>query len=93
MNTSFDDYMSDSDLLQSMEEQLYNPLPNGLVEQDWLDLPEIERDWLELPTIERNWLELPEIERDWEPSFSLNDAEREQPSLMPEDSPDFDLDL
>jgi hypothetical protein len=103
MNSSFDDYTFDNDLLQDMEEQLYNPLPDGLMERDWLELPEIERDWLELPEIERDWLELPTIERDWlnfpeiergwDPSFSLNDAEREEPSLMPEDSPNFDLDL
>jgi hypothetical protein len=44
---------------------LYEPLPNGLVEQDWLELPEIDQDWLELPEIEQDWLELPEIDRDW----------------------------
>ena len=31
---------------------LYDPLPDGLVEQDWLELPDIDRDWLEAPEIE-----------------------------------------
>ena len=44
---------------------LYDPLPDGLVNQDWLDLPEIDQDWLTLPEIEQDWLELPEIDRDW----------------------------
>ena len=44
MNTyPSDEYRSDEDLFQDMEEQLYNPLPSGSVEQDWLDLPEMEQ--------------------------------------------------
>jgi hypothetical protein len=44
---------------------LYDPLPDGLVDQDWLELPELDQDWLTLPEIDHDWLELPEIDRDW----------------------------
>jgi hypothetical protein len=44
---------------------LYDPLPDGLVEPDWLELPEIDQDWLTMPEIEQDWLELPELEPDW----------------------------
>ena len=44
---------------------LYDPLPDGLVDQDWLELPEIDQDWLSMPEIEQDWLELPELEPDW----------------------------
>lgn len=60
---------------------LYDPLPDGLVEQDWLELPDIDRDWLNLPEIEQDWLELPDIDRDW-----LEAPEIEQ------ESPERDLD-
>ena len=48
-----------------MRQRCTDPLPEGLVEPEWLELPEIEPNWLELPEIERDWLELPEIEPDW----------------------------
>lgn len=50
---------------QEMEQRLFDPLPEGLVESDWLTLPEVDRDWLELPAIDRDWLNLPDIDRDW----------------------------
>ncbi len=93
MNTSFGASMSDDDVLQDMEQQLYNPLPDGFVEQDWLELPAIERDWLELPAIERDWLDLPAIERDWEVSPNFEGAEQERPLPIPEDNPGLDLDF
>ncbi len=66
MNTyPSDEYLSDDGLFQDMEEQLYNPLPDGFVERDWLDLPEMEQSWFDLPQIERNWLDLPEVEQNW----------------------------
>ena len=61
----FDASIPDDDVFQDMEERLYNPLPDGLIERDWLTLPDIERDWLTLPDIERDWLNLPTIEQDW----------------------------
>ncbi len=91
MNNSFDDYLSDNDLLQDMEEQLYNPLPDGLVEQGWLDLPEIERDWLELPTIERDWLNLPVVEQEWLDTPTMPEQDRMEPTLS--DTFDVDLDI
>jgi hypothetical protein len=45
------------DLEPMIEAQLYDPLPEGLVEPESLELPEIERDWLELPEIEPQWLQ------------------------------------
>lgn len=66
MNTySSDEYISDDELFRDMEEHLYDPLPDGFVEREWLDLPEMEQNWLDLPEIERNWLDLPEVEQDW----------------------------
>ncbi len=91
MNTSFDASMSDDDVLQDMEEQLYNPLPDGLVEQDWLDLPAIERDWLELPVIERDWLDLPAVEQEWLDMPALPEQDRVEQTLS--DTLDFDLDI
>jgi len=67
------------DLEPMIEAEVDDPLPEGLVEQGWLDLPELDQEWLELPEIEQNWLELPEIEQDWlqaidqgEPTIALD---------------------
>lgn len=73
------------DLEPMIEAELYDPLPEGLVEPEALELPEIEPEWLELPQIERDWLELPEIEPEWlqavehgEPEHLLEAPELEQ---------------
>jgi hypothetical protein len=68
-----------------IESELYNPLPEGLVEPESFELPIIEPEWLELAEIEREWLELPEIEPAWlqaiehgEPEHLLEAPELEQ---------------
>jgi hypothetical protein len=73
------------DLEPMIEAELYDPLPEGLVEPESFELPEIEPEWLELPEIERDWLELPEIEPEWlqaveqgEPEHLLEAPELEQ---------------
>ncbi|MGH2497755.1 MAG: hypothetical protein ACRDIV_23885 [Ktedonobacteraceae bacterium] len=73
------------DLEPMIEAEVSTPLPEGLVEPEWLELPEIEPEWLELPEIERDWLELPEIEPEWvqaieqgEPEHLLEAPELEQ---------------
>ena len=78
------------DLEPMIEAEVYEPLPEGLVEQQWLELPEIEQNWLELPELEQSWLALPEIDQDWlhtidqgEPDHSLEALDFEQ---------EFDLD-
>jgi hypothetical protein len=53
------------DLEPMIEAEIYDPLPEGLVEQQWLELPGLDQNWLELPEIEQNWLELSELEQDW----------------------------
>ena len=66
------------DLEPMIEAEVYGPLPESLVEQQWLELLEIDQGWLELPELEQNWIELPELEQDWlqaidqgEPAFLL----------------------
>lgn len=73
------------DLEQMIEADLYDPLPEGLVEPESLGLPDIEPEWLELPDIEQDWLELPDIEPEWlqaveqgEPEHLLEAPELEQ---------------
>ncbi len=73
------------DLEPMIEAEMYDPLPDGLVEPEWLELPEIEQDWLDLPEIEQDWLDLPGIDRDWlqtidqgEPELSLEVPDLEQ---------------
>lgn len=73
------------DLEPMIEAEVYDPLPESLVEQQWLELPGIDQSWLELPELEQNWLELPELEQDWlqaidqgEPAFSLDMPDLEQ---------------
>ncbi len=92
MNTyPSDEYRSDDDLFQDMEEQLYNPLPSGFVERDWLELPEMEQSWLDLPEMARDWLELPEIEQRW-----LNEPNTLEQNIVERtlgNTPDFDFDI
>ncbi len=69
--------MDEYDIIaQEMHDSLYDPLPDGLVEPEWLELPALEPDWLELPAIEQDWLELPEIEPDW---LNMPEMEHELP--------------
>jgi hypothetical protein len=72
------------DLEPMIEAEVHNPLPDDLVDQEWLELPEIDQEWLELPEIEQNWLELPEIEQDW-----LHVIDQEEPELSFE-TPDLE---
>jgi len=77
------------DLAPMIEGEVYDPLPEGLVDQQWLELPEIDQNWLELPELEQNWLELPELEQDW-----LHTIDQGEPGFSP-DIPglEYDLDL
>ena len=53
------------DLEPMIEAELYDPLPEGLVEPEWLELPEIEPEWFQ--AIEQgepeHLLEAPELEQ------------------------------
>lgn len=92
MNTyPSDEYMSDDELFQDMEEQLYNPLPDGFVEQGWLDLPEMEQSWFDLPEIERNWLDLSEVEQDWLNTPTMPERDHAEQTL--DGTLDFDRDI
>lgn len=63
------------DLEPMIEAELYDPLPDGLVEPESLELPEIEPEWLELPEIEPEWLQTVE---QGEPEHLLEATELEQ---------------
>jgi hypothetical protein len=71
------------DLEPMIEAQLYDPLPEGLVEPESLELPTIEPEWLELTAIEQEWLALPEIEPAWLQAVELGEPEHflEAPEL------------
>lgn len=84
-------YISDDDLFQDMEEQLYNPLPSGSVERDWLELPEIEPNWMDLPEMERGWLDLPEIEHDWLNAPDTLEHDHGEQNLHQTHDIDFDI--
>ncbi len=89
--SSSDEDRSDEDLFQDMEAQLYSPLPDGLVERDWLNLPVMEKEWMELPEMKRDWLNLPEIEQQW-----LDAPDTHEQIIMErtsDDTPDFDFDI
>lgn len=64
-----DDAITYQDMEPLIEVQVNDPLPEGAIEQQWLELPEIEPAWLELPAIEKEWLELPEIDQEWLRTF------------------------
>jgi hypothetical protein len=65
------------DMEPMIEAEVYDPLPEGLVEPQWLELPELEQ----------NWLELPELEQDW-----LQTIDQGEPTISPE-MPDLEQDL
>ena len=77
------------DLEPMIEAQLSDPLPERLVEPEWLELPDIEPPWLELPEIERDWLDLPEIEPEW--LQAIEPGEPEHLLEIPELEQGFDL--
>ena len=73
------------DMEPMIEAEVNDPFPEGLVEPQWLELPELDQSWLELPELEQSWLDLPELEQDWfqaidqgEPTFSLDTPDLEQ---------------
>jgi hypothetical protein len=73
------------DMEPMIEAKVYDPLPDGLVEPEWLAFPEIEQSWLDLPELEQGWHELPSIEQNWlqaidqgEPVVSIDTPELEQ---------------
>ncbi len=57
------------DLEPMIEAEVYDPLPDGLVDQDWLELPEIEQEWLQ--TIDQGEPELSLDVSDLEQGFDL----------------------
>jgi len=87
------DFAQDDASLSQEEEALReaiinDSLPAGLIEPDWLEMPELEPDWLELPTLEPNWLEMPELEPEW--LVGLDHDETELTLDSPELEPDGD---
>jgi hypothetical protein len=62
---SMDASVTYQDLEPMIEAEVNDPLPGGLVEPQWLELPELDQGWLELSELEQNWLDLPELEQDW----------------------------
>ncbi len=78
------------DLEPLIEATVNDPLPEGLVEQQWLDLPEIEQHWLELPDLEQGWLDLPEIEQHWLHSIDHEGPEHVLETLDIEHEVDLD---
>ena len=77
------------DLEPMIEAELYDPLPEGLVEPESLDLPTMDPEWLELPVIEQEWLEQPEIEPAW--LQAIEEGEAEHLLEAPELDQGFDL--
>jgi hypothetical protein len=75
---AMDQSVTYQDMEPMIESIVSDPLPDGLVDPEWLDLPEeIEPDWLDLPEIEPGWLELPELEQVW-----LQAIDQETPSVL-----------
>ncbi len=62
---AMDDAVTYQDLEPLIEAEVNDPLPEGLVDPSWLELPALEQDWLELPEIDPTWLELPALEKGW----------------------------
>lgn len=74
--------------MEPMIESIVNdPLPDGLVDPDWLELPAVEPQWLDLTRIEPDWLELPELDQDW-----LQGIDRDTSPVLP-DVPEIEHDL
>lgn len=91
---SMDDPLSYDELTSTIEQQVYDSLPEGLVEADWLELPELELGWLELPELDQGWLELPELEQDWlqVPTLDTIEQDLSEPDLSMS-TQDFDFDF
>lgn len=77
------------DMEPMIESIVYDPLPDGLVDPEWLELPEVESQWLDLPGIEPNWLELPELSPNWLQGFDWDTSSvlHDPPAL----EQDFDI--
>lgn len=67
------------DMEPMIESIVYDPLPDGLVDPDWLELPDVEPQWLDFLRIEPDWLELPELDQDW-----LQGIDRDTLSALPD---------
>ncbi len=62
---AMDQSVTYQDMEPMIESIVSDPLPDGLVDLEWLDLPEIEPAWLDLPEMEPGWLELPTLDQEW----------------------------
>ena len=75
-----------------IELDVYDPLPEGLVDLAFLEFPELEEQWLELPEIEAHWLDLPELEQEWLQVIEEQELEMTQTLTLEEqtfDEPGF----
>jgi len=77
-DSTIEEPLTYQDLAATIEAELFDPLPAGLIEPAWLELPEIEASWLQMPAIEPEWLELPEIEPEWLAGLEQKHLEIEQ---------------
>ncbi len=72
---AMDEHVTYHDLEPMIEAEVYDPLPDGLIDPSWLDLPEITQDWLDLPELEQDWLQTIDLA---EPDLSLETPDLEQ---------------
>ena len=77
------------DLEPAIEAAVNEPLPDGLIEPEWLAEPEIEPEWLTMPEIEPEWLTMPEIEPEW--LVAITPQEQSLSIDTPHIEQDFDL--
>lgn len=83
---AMDQHLTYQDIEPMIEAAVNEPVPDGLIEQFTLDLPEaIDQEWLALPEIDQEWLALPEIDQEWlqaiepgEPNLSHESPEAEK---------------
>ncbi len=74
---AMDQSVSYQDMEPLIESIVNDPLPDGLVDPNWLDLPEeIEPTWLDLPEMEPGWQNLPALDQEW-----LQAIDQETPSV------------
>ncbi len=52
---AMDQSVTYQDMEPMIESIVSDPLPDGLVDPEWLELPEIEPSWLDLPEMEPGW--------------------------------------
>ncbi len=84
---AMDQSVTYQDMEPMIESIVYDPLPDGLVDPDWLELPEVEPQWFDHLEIEPDWLELPELDQDWLQAIDQGTA-----SVLP-DAPVLEHDL